>query len=134
MEAVRAALTPRTRLAVLDHVTSPTGVIFPIEALVAELQSRGVDVLVDGAHALGMLPLDLTRLGAAYYTANAHKWLCAPKGAAFLHVRQDRQDRVRPLVISHGASAAPSGVSRFRLSRKRSPEATCGSPSFSRST
>jgi isopenicillin-N epimerase len=115
VDAVMGGVSPRTKLALLDHVASATAVVFPIERLVRELRGAGVETVVDGAHAPGMMGLDLDRLGAGYYAGNAHKWLCAPKGAAFLHVRRDLQEGLHPLVISHGHDAERAGRSRFRL-------------------
>ncbi len=100
--AVRKAITPRTRLAVLDHITSFSGLVYPIEALVAECRSRGIPVLVDGAHAPGTVPIDLRSLDADFYTGNLHKWLFAPKGCGFLWVKPEHQSKIHPTVISHG--------------------------------
>jgi isopenicillin-N epimerase len=99
--AVVAALGERTRLLVIDHVTSPTALLFPIERIAAACAVRGIDVLIDGAHAPGMLPLNVPATGAAYYAGNLHKWACAPKGTGFLWVRSDRQSHVHPVTISH---------------------------------
>ena len=114
VEAVLRAVTRRTRLAMLDHVTSPTALVFPIAQLVREFAARGVEVLVDGAHAPGMVPLQVAKLGTAYYTGNLHKWVCAPKGAAFLWVREDKQKGIQPAVISHGHNTPRPGFSAFQ--------------------
>ena len=101
--AIAAAITPRTRLALLDHITSPTGLILPIERIVPLLATQRAQVVVDGAHAPGQVDLDLgalLALGVTWYAGNNHKWLCAPKSSGFVVTTTP----LRPLVTSHGAS------------------------------
>jgi isopenicillin-N epimerase len=114
VEAVMRAVTRRTRLVLLDHVTSNTALVMPVARLIRELASRGVDTLVDGAHAPGMISLNLSRLAPAYYTGNLHKWVCAPKGAAFLWAREDKQAELQPAVISHGNNTPRPGYTGFQ--------------------
>ena len=97
-----AALSERTRLAIVDHVTSPTAAILPVERIVADCRRSGAHVLVDAAHGPGMLPMDLGSLRPDFWTGNFHKWVCAPKGAAALYVGPEHRGRIRPLVASHG--------------------------------
>jgi isopenicillin-N epimerase len=114
--AVLEAVTPATRVVLVDHVTSPTALVVDVAAIVRELAPRGIDIVVDGAHAPGMLGLDVAALaGVAAYAGNLHKWVCAPKGAGFLWVREDRRATVHPLVTSHGASLPADHPDRFLL-------------------
>lgn len=113
VDMVWRAVTPRTRLLMISHVTSPTALVLPVAALVERAAAAGILSFVDGAHAPGQVPLGLDELGADFYTGNCHKWLLSPKGAAFLHVRADRQDLVEPLAVSWGWRADQPGPSRF---------------------
>lgn len=113
VEAVWARVTPRTRVLALSHVTSPTALVLPVAGLVARARAQGILSFIDGAHAPGLLPLDLDALGADFYTGNCHKWLLSPKGAGFLHVRAAAQDLVEPLAVSWGWHADAPGPSRF---------------------
>ena len=114
VDAIMGGVTDQTRLAMIDTVTSPTGLLMPFEKLVSRLEERGVEVMLDAAHGIGMVPLNLDELGASYTTSNCHKWLCAPKGSAFLHVRKDKQAAIHPLTISHGMTFPLGDTTRFR--------------------
>jgi isopenicillin-N epimerase len=113
VDRLLAAVTSHTRILLLDYVTSATGLVLPLLELVPKLRDFGVRILVDGAHTPGLLDLDLRHLHADYFTGNCHKWMNTPKGAAFLYVRPELQDEVRPACISHGANANRSDRSRF---------------------
>ncbi len=113
IRSVEACLSTRTKLLVLDHITSPTALIFPIEKLIAIATQGGIATLIDGAHAPGMLPLSLSTLGATYYVGNLHKWVCAPKGAAFLYAAAHAREALLPSVISHGYNCTFS-ASRYQ--------------------
>jgi isopenicillin-N epimerase len=100
-QRIEAALDGRTRLVVIDHVTSPTAVVFPVDRIASMCRARGVECLIDGAHAPGMVDLNINALGATYYAGNLHKWVCAPKGAAFLWVSEERRRSIHPSIVSH---------------------------------
>jgi isopenicillin-N epimerase len=100
--ALAPAFSSRTRLVVIDHISSPTGLVWPVTELVALARSHGAQVLIDGAHAPGQLELDVPALGADWYVGNGHKWLFAPRGCGFLWSRAQTQAAIHPATISHG--------------------------------
>lgn len=116
VQAFADAWGPATRLLVVDHITSPSALVLPLQPLIALARQRGARILVDGAHGPGSLPLRLQEWQPDAYVGNLHKWLCCPRGSAFLWVRDPWQETLRPLVVGHGANGPlPPGVSRFHL-------------------
>ncbi|HEU4729151.1 MAG TPA: aminotransferase class V-fold PLP-dependent enzyme, partial [Kofleriaceae bacterium] len=111
IDAIARAITPRTRLALFDHITSPTALRLPVEHMVALAAARGIPVIVDGAHAPGQIALDVSAVGATWYAGNCHKWMCAPKGSGFLVTAEGAP--ARPVVTSHGASPAYGPANRL---------------------
>jgi isopenicillin-N epimerase len=112
LEAIFARVTGKTRLIVVSHVTSPTGLCLPVKKICAEARGRGAAVCVDGPHAIAQLPLALDDLGCDFFTASCHKWLSAPLGSGFLYVHADWHDVVRPTRLSWGR-LLPATVERW---------------------
>jgi isopenicillin-N epimerase len=108
-------VTSRTRLIYLSHITSPTALQLPVEALCARARQAGILTMIDGAHTPGQIPLDLAAIDADFYTGNCHKWMLSPKGAGFLYAKEEVQELVEPLVISWGYHATPSTTTGSRF-------------------
>jgi isopenicillin-N epimerase len=112
VESFWSAVTPRTKIIFLSHYTSPTALIFPVKEICACAREAGILTVIDGAHAPGHIPVDLKKIGADIYSGNCHKWLCAPKGSGFLHVRPEHHEWVESLTVSWGWRGESTFVSR----------------------
>ncbi|OQA46882.1 MAG: Isopenicillin N epimerase [Chloroflexi bacterium ADurb.Bin325] len=107
VERFWSAVNPRTKVIFISHITCQTAVILPIEEIIRRARAAGILTIIDGAHAPSQIPLNLDALGADIYVGACHKWLCAPKGAAFLYARPEVQRLLDPLVISWGVGYEP---------------------------
>ncbi len=124
VEAIMSRVTERTRLIVVSHVTSPTAVVLPVEAICRRARERGVPVCIDGPHALAMVPVELRKLDCDFYAASCHKWLCGPLGSGFLYVAPRQQKHLVPSIISWGGSVSgrqPSWKDEFTWIGTRNP-------------
>jgi isopenicillin-N epimerase len=128
VDALFASATEHTRALYVSHVTSATALVLPVEEIVARARELGLVTIVDGAHAPAHVPVDLERLGADYYTANAHKWLLAPKGAGFLHVRPEHRERVDAAIVSWGYVDGTTFQERIEMQGTRDPAAWLAVP------
>lgn len=126
VEAVGAALTPRTKIVIIDHITSESALILPVAAIADRCRAKGVAVLVDGAHAPGAIPLDIPSLGVDWYVGNLHKWCWSPRSCAILWVDPNRQATVKPLSISWGYGEG--FVHEFDWNGTRDPTAALAAP------
>ncbi len=128
VEAFWQGVTPRTRVIYLSHVTSPTALIFPVAEICTRARAAGIITVIDGAHAPGQIPLDLTQIGADFYTGNCHKWMCTPKGSAFLYVRPERQAQTESVIVSWGWGEDATFISRNQRQGTQDPAAYLSVP------
>jgi isopenicillin-N epimerase len=134
LEQFWEGVTYRTKVIYLSHITSPTALCFPVKEICRRARLAGIRTLIDGAHAPGQIPLDLERIGADFYTGNCHKWMMSPKGAGFLHAREEYQDLLEPLVVSWGYQPEPDFttgsryVDKYQWTGTRDPAAALSVP------
>ncbi len=128
VESFWSAVTPKTKIIFMSHITSPTALIFPVKDICARARAAGILTVIDGAHAPGQIPIDLTAIEADIYSGNFHKWLCAPKGSAFLYVRPEQQEWVESLTVSWGWRGESTFITRNQYQGTRDAASFLATP------